>query len=629
MKLTWGTLALVATGGLVLSATIAAQQPAKPAQAPPDQPSMGEQFDKAHEGIYNKTDKAEDASRLTEAASKFLPGATNTGGKIPHKNFIDDFIFDRMDRDHIPHAGLSADQEFLRRAYLDATGTLPTADEVRAFVVDPDPAKRDKLVDTLVASDEFAEEFSWLWGDMFNQQDPAYNYWVKEFLHADRPYTDVVTDMMSGVAKTHTSNPALGLFSDAYVGTNQSPMNADDYRGLNRLDTVDYFAIAASRVFLGMNISCISCHDGAGHLEPVNLYLSEKTREEFWRNAAFHGKMRMIGRWDDRSKNNTSADLVLDELATAGAYNTGADWPWPTASMNLQPRDGKTYDAAFLLTGEKPKPGENPRLALARMVTSHPQFRRAAVNILRGKLMTVAFVEPYDGFDLARLDPKNPPPAPWTLQPTNPELLQAMADDFGQHNYSLQHVVKTIMKSSAYQLSSQFEGEWKSSYAPYYARHLVRVLTGPEIIDALTEATGRPGDFDNGGKKFARVKQLPQPGAVRDNEVQNILQSFFQSNRQTPAPVGNRASTLQALLLMSSKVVNNRVLAQDGSRVQKLIESGKTRDQIIEELYLSSLSRWPTPAERLAILPYMEDVKTGSQNLEWVLLNSQEFALNH
>ena len=179
--------------------------------------------------------------------------------------------------------------------------------------------------------------------------------------------------------------------------------------------------------------------------------------------------------------------------------------------MNLQPRDGKTYDAAFLLTGEKPKPGENPRLALARMVTSHPQFRRAAVNILWGKLMTVAFVEPYDGFDLARLDPKNPPPAPWTLQPTNPELLQAMADDFGQHNYSLQHVVKTIMKSSAYQLSSQFEGEWKSSYAPYYARHLVRVLTGPEIIDALTEATGRPGDFDNGGKKFARVKQETEP----------------------------------------------------------------------------------------------------------------------
>jgi len=504
-----------------------------------------------------------------------------------------------------------------------------SADEVRAFVASRDPDKRDKLVDKLVASEEFGEEFSWLWGDMLNQQDPAYNYWVKEFLHVDRPYNEVVADMMSGAAKTHTSKPELGLFADAYVGTNQSPMNSDDYRGLNRLDTVDYFAIAASRVFLGMNISCISCHDGAGHLEPVNLYLSERTREEFWRNAAFHGKMRMIGRWDDRSKNNTSADLVLDELAPSQAYNSSGDWPWPTASMNLQPRDGRQYDPAFLLTGEKPKPGENPRHALARMITSHPQFRRATVNILWGKLMTVAFVEPYDGFDLARLDPKNPPPAPWTLQPTNPELLQAMADDFGKNNYSIQHIVKTIMKSSAYQLSSQFDGEWKVSYVPYYARHLVRVMTGPEIIDALNQATGRPGNFANSGKQFARVKQLPGPNSVRENEVQNILQSFFQSNRQTPAPVGNRASTLQALLLMSSKIVNDRVLAQDGSRVQQLLDAGKTRDQIIEELYLSSLSRWPTPAERQAILPYMDDMKTGAQNLQWVLLNSQEFALNH
>src|SRR5213078_3983439 len=117
---------------------------------------------------------------------------------------------------------------------------------------------------------------------------------------------------------------------------------------------------------------------------------------------------------------------------------------------------------------------ENPRLALARMVTSHPQFRRAAVNILWGKLMTVAFVEPYNGFDLMRLDPKNPPPAPWTLQPTNPELLQTLAEDFRDHNYSIQRVIKTIMKSSTYQLSTSFPGQWSDAYAPYYARKLAR-----------------------------------------------------------------------------------------------------------------------------------------------------------
>jgi Protein of unknown function (DUF1549)/Protein of unknown function (DUF1553) len=620
-----GASILVTAMGLALSITTLAQQ--KP--QPPKTPEAMSDFDKAHERAFTK-DKAEEASRLTEEAARMLPTGPGAAGEVRRNNYIDDYVFDRMKRDGILHAPLSSDQEFLRRAYVDATGTLPTADEVRAFVASTDPAKRNKLVDKLVESEEFAEQFSWLWGDMLNQQDPAYNYWIKEFLRADRPYNEVVTDMMSGVAKTHTTIPALGLFSDAYVGTNSSPMNMDDYRGLNRLDTLDYFAIASSRVLLGMNTSCISCHDGAGHLEPVNLYLSEKTREEFWKSAAFHGKMRMIGRWDDRSKNNTSADLHLDELATAQAYNTHGDWPWPTASMNLQPRDGRTYEPAFLLTGEKPRPGENPRLAYARMITSHPQFRRAAVNIMWGKLMTVGFVEPYDGFDLARLDPNNPPPAPWTLQPTNAELLQALADDFGKNNFSLQHVAKTIMKSSAYQLSSHYDGEWKAAYVPYYARRLVRVMTGPELIDALTAATGKPGDFDSSGKKAARVKQLPGPGSVREAELKNILQSFFQSNRQTPAPVGNRASTLQALLLMSSKAINNRVLAQDGSRVQKLLESGKTNEEIIEELYLSSLSRWPTPAEKRVILEFMEpDRKAGAENLQWVLVNSQEFALNH
>jgi len=109
------------------------------------------------------------------------------------------------------------------------------------------------------------------------------------------------------------------------------------------------------------------------------------------------------------------------------------------------------------------------------MITTHPQFRRALVNLLWGRLMTLAFVEPYDSFDLDRLDPDNPPPAPWTIQAIYPELLEALAENFETNNHSVQHIIRTIMKSSAYQLSSQFNGEWKDSYAPYYARKLIRV----------------------------------------------------------------------------------------------------------------------------------------------------------
>ena len=123
--------------------------------------------------------------------------------------------------------------------------------------------------------------------------------------------------------------------------------------------------------------------------------------------------------------------------------------------------------------------------------------RRATVNLVWGKLMTVGFVEPYDGFDLARL----------AKQATNPELLDALAKEFSSKNYSVQHLIKTIMKSSAYQLSSRFNGEWKDAYTPYYARKYIRVLAGPEVVDALTKATNRPGNFALDGLPMTRLRR--------------------------------------------------------------------------------------------------------------------------
>ena len=170
---------------------------------------------------------------------------------------------------------------------------------------------------------------------------------------------------------------------------------------------------------LGDEAHRISCHDGEAHLEPLNSWLTKKTRADFYRHSAFFGKTRMITTWDDRSK-NVVVDLVVDDLAKG--YDTADDAPFFTLSENRFPRlDGESYEPAFLLTGEKPKPGENERAALARMITSHPQFARATVNLIWGKLMTAAFVEPYNAFDLDRIDPDNPPEAPWTIQPTNPE----------------------------------------------------------------------------------------------------------------------------------------------------------------------------------------------------------------
>ena len=248
--------------------------------------------------------------------------------------------------------------------------------------------------------------------------------------------------------------------------------------------------------------------------------------------------------------------------------------------------------------------------------------------------MTVPFVAPYDGFDLARLDPENPPPTPWTVQPTNPDLLDALAREFMSNDTSVQHLIKTIMKSSAYQLSARFPGEWDEAYTPYYARKYVRLLRGPEIIDAITRATDRPQEYNFGGGRVDRVLALASPSDVGRRgdygEITSLMQAFFQGNRAAQPPDGNRPSTLQALLMTGSDVVNSRVLAEENSRVQQLLESDRSDVEIIEELFLATLARTPSPEEaEVALQAFERDRRRGAENVQWALLNGIEFALNH
>jgi len=409
------------------------------------------------------------------------------------------------------------------------------------------------------------------------------------------------------------------------------PADPGDLRVTNRLDALDVLLIEYGRIFLGINSTCISCHDGAGHLESINLYLSQKKRAEFLSNSAFFGKMRFITTYMD------SDDQVVDDFGSG--YNAGNDAPFVTLSTNSYPRERKLYEPGFLLTGEKPKPGADLRAEYARMLTSNIQFARATVNLLWGRLMTVGFVEPYDGFDLARIDPKNPPPKPWTLQPTNPELLEAMALDFQKSNYSIQHVIRTIMKSNAYQLSAKFPGEWKDSYTSYYARKYIRFMTGPEVVDAIATATNRPLSFNLQGVPMTRVKQLTFPGDAtggrgtggdKGSDFRALMQAFFQGTREFQSPDGNRPTTFQALMMTSLDVINNRVLGEKDSRVQQLLNSKISNDEMIEEMFLSSLARWPTPNEKQVAQQALEkDRKRGAENIQWALLNSKEFVLNH
>jgi hypothetical protein len=287
-----------------------------------------------------------------------------------------------------------------------------------------------------------------------------------------------------------------------------------------------------------------------------------------------------------------------------------------------------------MLTGEEPRDGFNERAELARMVTSHPQFARATVNVVWGRLMTVAFVEPFDAWDLDRIDPDHPPPAPWTLQPIQPALLEALAADFRKNGYSLHHLIKTIMKSSAYQLSATFPSDWNDEYTSYYARKFIRVLTGPELVDSIAAVTGKPIGIPYSGVTVQRVKQLVGTEDLGRQgsgpSIDALMQSFFQSNRRTPPPEGNKASTLQAMLMMQSPVVGTRVVASSEGRLKDLVTSARTSDEVIDEIFLATLARRPTPAEAdVARRALNKDRASGAENLQWALLNTAEFLTNH
>jgi hypothetical protein len=337
--------------------------------------------------------------------------------------------------------------------------------------------------------------------------------------------------------------------------------------------------------------------------------------------AAFFGKTRVrIVPYQDR--------FTITEDGTG--YDTNA-----ASSVRLQ-RRGAPVQPAFLLTGQKADPSKPLRPQFARLLTSHPQFARATVNLFWKELFGLGIVDPVDSFDLARQDPTKPLPAPWTVQPTNPQLLQALGTDFARQGYSLKRLMRTITRSNAYQLSSRFNGTWKDAYTPYFARHYVRRLTAEQAHDAICEATQVYGNYKQRdmvyGTELPALRywtQAPTPEEIGDGEAKAFLRTFGQANReQTDRQPGG--SILQAMMLMNSPFVNRRVRAEGGSRVDQLVRSNLTSTQLVEQLYLATLSRPPLPEEsRVAAAWLEEDRRQGAEDLQWSLLNKLDFVFNY
>ena len=564
-------------------------------------------------------------SDLTREVTAKLPQAASNKN-ITRRNLIDEHLFTAMAKDDIPHAALTSDYEFCRRVYLDLIGRIPTTEQLLKFVNNTDVAKRDKLIDALIDSPEWVANWGYWFGDLFrvcgnrigNPTLKHFDAWIRDSLKADKPYDKFVSEMLTANAPNTNWMPdaaASGFLTRWHVtGTT---MYNDNYE-----DTADEIIVNASRLFLGINYQCISCHGGKGFLEKVSLDLTPKKRADFWAMSAFFGKTKVrVVTYQDR--------YTVTEDGTG--YDTKG---W--SQVRLQ-RDGAgVIQPAFVLSGEKADLSKPLRPQFARMLTTHPQFARATVNLIWKQFFSLGVVDPVDSFDMARQDPKAQLPQPWTCQPTNNDLLNALAADFAANKFSLRQLMRTVARSSAYQLSSRFEGEWKEAYTPYFARHYVRQLTAEQLHDAICQATQVFGDYKRKDWTYETPltpvrfwTEAASPEDIGNGEAKGFLRTFGQANREQfdRQPGG---SVLQAMMLMNNPFVTKRVQAANGSFVEQLVKSNKTNAEVIEALYLATLSRYPLAAEKkLAMTWLAQDRKQGAEDLHWGLLNKLDFVFNY
>lgn len=579
-----------------------------------------EQFRQAHAPLVQPREPHVDVSEITQRITGVAaPSDVEPAERL---NFVDDHIFGKIERDGVPHAPQAGDGEFLRRVMLDLVGRIPTPSEVREFISDETPDKRSRKIDELLSRAAFSEKWAYFYMDLFRANGKMgrgrelFHYWLKENIDSDRPYDEWVQAIITSAGKSSNVLAASNVIAREHVQGKAQPDDGHDMGMVHQLDTHDELTILYGKVFLGINLSCISCHDGVNHLEEVNVYLTGQTRSDFHRQAAFLGNTRYLMYWEDGDVK--ANEFMIDDLAPG--YNTLG------SSMLRVARWGGEASPKFLLTGEAPRDGENPREAFARILTAHPQFARATANMFWKHLMGYGIVEPYDEFDLARQDPASVPEG-WQLQPTHPELLDALAADFRNSGFSLRHLFRTICNSSAYQLSASFPDEWHPNYRAYFPRKFVRMLTAEELHDAIAISTSRPGKFKFGGDVVGMAMKLSEPQG--DTDLKYLLRTFGQSTRRNP-PKPLNGSLRQPLALMQSPIVSDRVKADGDSRIQRLLDSYDDDGRVVDEIFLATLARPPSSSERQVALTELAGDRTrGAENLQWALINNVEFFFNH
>ena len=507
--------------------------------------------------------------------------------ETPQQNFIDRHVYDRLKLFQIPPSPLASDREFFRRAFVDALGAIPTADEVRAFAADASPDKRAKLIDALTLRPEFADYWALKWADVLRIQDEtllyksshAYHMWVRDSLAANKPMDQFVRELLTASGKT-LQNPAANYFR-----VSQDPVVLSE---------------STAQLFLGVRMACAKCHN-----HPFERW----TQDEYYQLAAFFSQIEVQG-----------------EKGRAHEVTVNLDPEGEVTHL----RTGKTMRPKLLGDAyPKIEPGKDRRVALAEWITrrDNPFFAKSIVNRTWANLLGRGIVEPIDDFR-----DSNPS--------VNDGLIEALAQDFVSSGFDFRHLVRTIMKSRTYQLSSRAEPLNKIDDR-YFSHAMVRLIPAEPLADAISQVTGVPDVFGvvphgNPGSEPWHPGYPPGTKAVQLTSSMSrtpFLKAFGRPDRNLACECEREKepTLFQALMLISSRNIDEK-LRSDSGRIAKLTASPKSNAEVLEELYLTALARPPSAKEKTRWLEHI--TKAGNrrpalEDLGWVLLNSKEFLFRH
>ena len=517
-------------------------------------------------------------SRVSVPAEKLLPAEKYAA--LPVNNVIDEKAYAHLKRLGLFPSEPCSDAEFLRRASLDTIGVLPTADEARAFLADTDPKKREKLIERLLVHPAWADFWANKWADLLRPAPDhagvksvyVLNQWLRETFRANLPYDQFVREIITAEGNTHRHGPAV-VYRDK-----REP---------------EGFTTMFSQLFLGVRLDCAKCHH----------HPNEKWgQDDFYRFAAFFGSM-------GRKGAGISAPISAGNETFYFAPGKSVKHPVTREIMQPQPPDGPALKA---------DDGADPRRALADWMTDakNPFFARAAVNRVWAAFFGRGIVDPVDDFRIS-----NPP--------SNPVLLDALAQEFVKQKFDLKALMRMILRSQLYQLSAA-PNDTNRADTRNFSRAYRRRLPAEVLADAIADITGISDTYPG----------MPPGSRAMEAWTYKIdsqtMDAFSRPNSSSDCPCerDTKPSIVQALHLMNSRGLQEKLASKDTrARAQKLAESKLTPEEVVAEIYLACYARKPTDDElKIATATFSTEGATrrsATEDVLWSLMNSAEFVFNH